>query len=133
MTHQSAARRPRVDDVDRPARLDAWFRAHADRVLAYLLHRTDPETAQDVLQEVFVTAYRKAEQVPEPPIGWLLGTARRLLANDHRAPPRRDELAQRVAAHAGAPHPTAAEDDSPAAAAVSAALAELSPADREVL
>jgi hypothetical protein len=34
-----------VDDVDRPARLDAWFRAHADRVLAYLLHRTDPEPA----------------------------------------------------------------------------------------
>jgi len=29
--------------------------------LAYLLHRTDPQTAQDVLQEVFVTVFRKAD------------------------------------------------------------------------
>jgi RNA polymerase sigma-70 factor, ECF subfamily len=128
MTHQSAARRPRVDDVDRPARLDAWFRAHADRVLAYLLHRTDPETAQDVLQEVFVTAFRKAAEVPEPPIGWLLGTARRLLANNHRGDRRRDQLALRIAAHQPSPGP--GENDAPDLAS---ALAQLSTTDREVL
>jgi RNA polymerase sigma-70 factor (ECF subfamily) len=77
-----------VDDVARHARLDAWFRAHGDRVFAYLLHRTDRHTAEDVLQEVFVTAFRRAEEVPEPPIGWLLGTARRLLANAARGDQR---------------------------------------------
>ncbi len=117
-----------MDDVDRRARLDAWFRAHADRVLAYLLHRTDPETAQDVLQEVFVTAFRKAADVPEPPIGWLLGTARRLLANNRRGDRRRDRLALRIAAH----QPVSGPDDS-AAPGLSAALDQLSTTDREVL
>src|SRR3954453_19505169 len=102
MTHQSAARRPRVDDVDRPARLDAWFRAHADRVLAYLLHRTDPQTAQDVLQEVFVIAFKKATEGPEPPLGWLFGTARRVLANRHRSTRRQDALIERLLDDVGA-------------------------------
>jgi RNA polymerase sigma-70 factor, ECF subfamily len=115
--------------ADRVARLDAWFRSHADRVLAFLLHRTDRETAQDVLQEVFVTAFRKADDVPEPPIGWLLGTARRLLANSNRGARRRDELALRIAANPAA----GTDDDSPAAAAVAEALAQLSAKDREVL
>jgi len=117
-----------VDDVDRETRLDTWFRSHADRVLAYLLHRTDRETAQDVLQEVFVTAFRKADELPEPPIGWLLGTARRLLANTNRGLRRRDELAARLAAE-----PPAEPEDSAADAAVTEALAELSVTDREVL
>jgi RNA polymerase sigma-70 factor, ECF subfamily len=118
-----------VDDVTRHARLDAWFRAHGDRVLAYLLHRTDRQTAEDVLQEVFVTAFRKAQVVPEPPIGWLLGTARRLLANATRGDHRRDRLAVRVAGHVAG----AAGDDEGAGDVVASALAQLSARDREVL
>jgi RNA polymerase sigma-70 factor (ECF subfamily) len=118
-----------VEDADRRTRLDAWFRAYGDRVLAYLLHRTDRDTAQDVLQEVFVTAFRKADELPEPPIGWLLGTARRLLANVSRGARRRDALAARVAEQ----RPTGADPDDPSAADVSAALAQLSATDREVL
>ena len=118
-----------MDDDARPARIDAWFRAYGDRVFAYLLHRTDRETAQDLLQEVFVTAFRKADDLPEPPIGWLLGTARRLLANSTRGERRRVRLALRVAADT--PFPPV-EDDT-AEGAVATALAELSSADREVL
>jgi RNA polymerase sigma-70 factor (ECF subfamily) len=129
MTHQSAARSFRVDDVDRHTRLDAWFRAYGDRVFAYLLHRTDRETAQDVLQEVFVTAFRKAGDVPEPPIGWLFGTARRLLANSNRSQARRDRLTLRVSDDA---RPAVPSDDE-TETAVAEALAQLSPADREVL
>jgi hypothetical protein len=76
-----------VDDGERRALLDAWFRAYGDRVLAYLLHRTDPETAQDLVQEVFVIAFRKAAAVPEPPVGWLFATARRLLPNKNYCGP----------------------------------------------
>jgi RNA polymerase sigma-70 factor, ECF subfamily len=119
-----------VDDVARHARLDAWFRAHGDRVLAYLLHRTDRQTAEDVLQEVFVTAFRRAADVPEPPIGWLLGTARRLLANATRGDQRRTRLAVRVAGQAS--HDIAADDDG-VGDVVASALSELSARDREVL
>ena len=56
----------------------------------------DPQTAQDVLQEVFVTAFRKADDVPRPPIGWLFGTARWLFANKHRGNRRYDGLIARL-------------------------------------
>jgi RNA polymerase sigma-70 factor (ECF subfamily) len=119
-----------VRDDDRRALLDGWFRAYADRVLAYLQHRTDPQTAQDVLQEVFVTAFRKAGEVPEPPIGWLFGTARRLLANKHRGHRRHDQLIDRLLDDASR------EPDADLAEVKEAflqTLATLSPADREVL
>jgi RNA polymerase sigma-70 factor (ECF subfamily) len=119
-----------VDDVARHARLDAWFRAYGDRVLAYLLHRTDRQTAEDVLQEVFVTAFRKAPAVPEPPIGWLLGTARRLLANTTRGDQRRDRLALHLATQS---RPESSAVDDAAGDVVAGALAELSARDREVL
>lgn len=118
-----------MDDAETHAQLDAWFRAYADRVLAYLLHRTDRETAQDVLQEVFVTAFRKATQLPDPPIGWLLGTARRLLANAERGTRRRDRLALRIVDSI----PKSSGGDDMAGDVVAAALAQLSTADREVL
>jgi RNA polymerase sigma-70 factor (ECF subfamily) len=119
-----------VDDVARRAAIDGWFRAYGDRVLAYLLHRTDGQTAQDVLQEVFVTAFRKAHTVPDPPLGWLFGTARRLLANTARGARRRDQLAQRVAESAST------TDDIELAelrGAFATTLTALSTADREVL
>ncbi|HLY33043.1 MAG TPA: RNA polymerase sigma factor [Jatrophihabitantaceae bacterium] len=117
-------------DDDRRELLDGWFRAYADRVLAYLLHRTDAQTAQDVLQEVFVTAFRKAGDVPQPPIGWLFGTARRLLANKHRGYKRHDVLIARLLEDAS--H----EPDADLAEVKEAflqTLASLTPGDREVL
>jgi RNA polymerase sigma-70 factor (ECF subfamily) len=119
-----------VDDQDRQALLEVWFRNYADRVLAYLQHRTDPQTAQDVLQEVFVTAFRKAADVPEPPLSWLFGTARRLLANRYRGRRRQDELIARLLQDA-------TEETDPDTAdlkqAFAQTLATLSRDDREVL
>jgi RNA polymerase sigma-70 factor (ECF subfamily) len=119
-----------VDDAGRDAALDRWFREHGGRVLAYLLHRTDPDTAQDVLQEVFVIAHRKAEQVPEQPLGWLFGTARRVLANTVRGARRRDAVVDRLSAAAKT------TDDlelSELRYAFARTLADLSAADREIL
>jgi RNA polymerase sigma factor (sigma-70 family) len=118
-----------VDDVERHGQIERWFRAYGGRVLAYLLHRTDRDTAQDVLQEVFVIAYRKAETVPEPPLGWLFGTARRVLANTTRGTRRREQLQLRIAENAT----SAAPDDDLAACVVTDTLAGMSSADREVL
>lgn len=122
-----------MDDAGRHALLEAWFRAYGDRVLAYLLHRTDRENAQDVLQEVFVTAFRKAAELPDPPIGWLLGTARRQLANDRRGAHRRDRLALRIAEHIRAEAPTDGAAGDAVGQTVVDALAQLAPRDREVL
>jgi len=119
-----------VDDSERRALLDAWFRAYGDRVLAYLLHRTDPETAHDLVQEVFVIAFRKAAAIPELPIGWLFGTARRLLANRNRGRRRQDQLVTRLAEDAAQ---TADTDSAELKRAFAETLAALPANDREVL
>jgi RNA polymerase sigma-70 factor (ECF subfamily) len=119
-----------VDDAERRALIDEWFRAYAGRVLAYLLHRTDPQTAQDVLQEVFVAAFGKAAQVADPPLGWLFGTARRLLANRYRGFRRQDQLIARLIDNVGREPDAEAYELKQAFAQT---LATLSAADREVL
>ena len=92
---------------------------------------TLPELARLSLEDqVFVTAFRKAEQVPQPPLGWLFGTARRLLANKHRGHRRHDQLIARLL-------DDASKEADPDLAEVKEAflqtLATLSPGDREVL
>lgn len=72
--------------------VDLWFREHSARVFSYLLHRTDQQTAEDLLQEVFVIAFRKAYAVPEQPLGWLFATARRVLANHTRGRTRQQHM-----------------------------------------
>jgi RNA polymerase sigma-70 factor, ECF subfamily len=119
-----------VDDAERRAVLDRWFRAYAARVLSYLLHRTDHQTAQDVLQEVFVTAFSKVDQVPDPPLGWLFGTARRLLANRYRGGRRHDELIARLMDDVG---DEADAETYELKQAFAQTLATLSAGDREVL
>ncbi|MDR0594954.1 MAG: sigma-70 family RNA polymerase sigma factor [Bifidobacteriaceae bacterium] len=62
------------------------FRAHHQRVLAYLLRRAaEPETARDLTAEVFRLAWERAlaGDLPGPP--WLFVAARYLLANSNRA------------------------------------------------
>ncbi|MEH3052962.1 MAG: sigma-70 family RNA polymerase sigma factor [Patulibacter minatonensis] len=78
------------------ARFEAAYAAHGRAVLAYAMRRTDSHTAHDVLAEVFLVAWRRIDELPAEPLPWLLGTARRVLANARRADRRRDELAQRV-------------------------------------
>ena len=119
-----------MEDVDRRDLLDGWFRAYADRVLAYLLHRADPQTAQDVLQEVFVIAFRKADEVPAPPLGWLFGTARRVLANRRRGLRRHDQLIARLLDDVGT---ETDPDTADLKHAFAHTLATLSVTDREVL
>lgn len=119
-----------MDDAERRDLVDEWFRSYSARVYAYLLHRTDNQTAQDVLQEVFVTAFGKAEQVTEQPLGWLFGTARRLLANRRRGSRRLDQLITRLVENVGDDFDS---DEAELRLAFAQTLATLPEADREVL
>jgi RNA polymerase sigma-70 factor, ECF subfamily len=86
--------------------------------------------AQDVLQEVFVTAFGKADQIPDPPLGWLFGTARRMLANRFRGARREYQLIARLMDDVGS------EPDSDTyelKQAFAQTLATLRSADREIL
>ncbi|WP_402462627.1 RNA polymerase sigma factor [Isoptericola aurantiacus] len=76
------------------ARLDALWDACAGRVQAYALRHTDPDTAQDVVSDTFLVAWRRLDEVPDPPLPWLLVVARNHLRNAERAHRRRRHLAE---------------------------------------
>jgi RNA polymerase sigma-70 factor (ECF subfamily) len=110
--------------------VDALFRAYGADVLAYALRRTDAEAAEDVVAEVFLIAWRRAERVPDSePVLWLYAIARRVLANQRRATRRRKALIDVLGALAGG-HGAAHE---PGGSPLRAALGRLRPDDREVL
>lgn len=81
-------------------RFTAIMRAHGRAVLGYLSRRAEPaQDAADLMAEVFVVAWRRLAEVPEPPDetrAWLLGAARLVLANHRRGAVRRNRLAGRL-------------------------------------
>ena len=60
------------------------YRANADRVMAYCLRQVGQNDAEDVVSEAFLIAWRRRHVLPEPPLPWLLVTARNLIADSRR-------------------------------------------------
>jgi RNA polymerase sigma factor (sigma-70 family) len=110
---------------------EALFVAHASAVYRYARSRLPAAEAEDVVAEVFAIAWRKGE-LPDNPRAWLLGVARRVMANQVRAQHRRDALVERVRAH-----PLPAGQDGVRLVGeldeLRRALVLLRPADREVI
>jgi RNA polymerase sigma-70 factor, ECF subfamily len=122
------------DEADGSAlrRFEALFHEHADAVLAYAMRRSDADTAEEIVSETFAVAWRRRDVVPDPPLPWLLGVARRILANERRSRSRADALALRLVRE------SAGSSDDPAEVvearlSMQAALGGLLPAEREVL
>ena len=115
--------------MDRQGRFEEIYRVHADRVHAYARRRTNPSTADDVVAEVFLVVWRRLDQVPADPLPWLLGAARRVLANRRRSEGRAAALHDRLRSSGGLVAPgTAPVDDT-----VLRAMACLGEEDRELL
>jgi RNA polymerase sigma-70 factor (ECF subfamily) len=85
----------------------------------------------DVLSETFLVAWRRIDVVPADGLPWLLGVARRVLANQRRGEARRGALVQLLAGMLQ--RAPAAEPDGRIFGELSAALATLSPREREAL
>lgn len=114
-----------------PAHTEALFAAHATGVYRYARARLPAAEAEDVVAEVFAIAWRKGE-LPDNPRAWLLGVARRVMANQVRAQHRRTALVERVRSHP----PQAGQDDVRLVGELDElrrALELLRPADREVI
>jgi RNA polymerase sigma-70 factor, ECF subfamily len=107
---------------------DTLFRSAYQPVLGYCLRRVDEATANDATAEVFAVAWRRRDDIPVDPIPWLIGVARRVLANQQRSERRRLRLVTR-AQRARSASPYADVVSSP----VRTALAALSPTDQEIV
>ncbi|GAC1578857.1 MAG: RNA polymerase sigma factor [Candidatus Dormibacteria bacterium] len=115
--------------VSSEERFEALYTAHAGRIRAYALRRTTAASADDVVADTFLVAWRRLDAVPEPALAWLLGVARRVLANRRRCEGLAAALHERLA-HAGAVEDREVSDGD---SRVWAALAELPEGDRELL
>ncbi len=109
-------------------RFEAIYAAHAAAVLRYALRRTAADEAEDIVAEVFLVAWRRLEDVPAEPRGWLLGVARRAAANARRGADRRTALRERLSVE----RPRTAEEKG-GPDRLGEALLGLSESDREAL
>jgi RNA polymerase sigma factor (sigma-70 family) len=114
---------------DRRRRLEQLYEAHASAVFAYARRRASWADADEVVSETFLIAWRRLDQVPAHDRAWLIGVARKVLANRNRSEARQQRVRRRLVVAA------APADDSTEVAdgRVKSALARLSPTDREAL
>ncbi len=114
-------------------RFAALHRELYPRIYAYVMRRTmDTTAADEIAAETLEVRWRRREEPIEDETAWVLGVARRLLANRHRAERRSSQLDERLADEWMAESP----DHASAIAERSellAALSGLSESDREVL
>lgn len=114
------------------------FRAAHPDVLRFVLRRTSPDLAEDVVAETFLVAWRRVADLPvalDDARAWLFGIARNQLLNAHWGARRQDALAVRLAGAAalgGGVTPDAA-DAAVGRLDVAQAWHPLPAADQEVL
>lgn len=120
---------------ERRRRFDALFASYSSDIVAYCGWRAgSPSDAQDAVAEVFLTAWRRLDQLPDGDAArvWLYATARRVIANQRRSTRRRAALQERLEL-AAAPHPYEPAATDHEETLVHRALRRLGPRDREVL
>jgi RNA polymerase sigma-70 factor (ECF subfamily) len=123
------ARRQFESRTAREQEFEALFRANVARVRSYVARRV-AEGREDAVAETFTVAWRRLEEVPESALPWLLGVARRVLANQRRSASRQAALGERLSSEPVAVVEAVAD---PRSDAVLAALGALRERDREVL
>lgn len=85
------------DMSDPQEQFTALWHMEAPRVLAFASRHVGAEAAHDVAAETFMIAWRRWGELPTPPIGWLLVTARKVIQNRARANRRSRALEERIA------------------------------------
>ncbi|MDO5627830.1 MAG: sigma factor [Mobilicoccus sp.] len=121
-----------VDGAERDFR--GLYSATYGDVLRFVQRRCPPESAEDVVAEVFLVAWRCYADLPprdEQRRAWLYATARKVLSNIRRGEQRRDALHLRIAdAHPGG---TVTPEDLAARLDLAAAWRRLTVEQQEVL
>lgn len=79
-------------------RFERIFHDEYGSVLRYAAMRADPDIAKDAAAQTFLVAWRRREEIPDPPRAWLLGVTRRTLADLTRSRRRQEALRSRLAA-----------------------------------
>jgi RNA polymerase sigma-70 factor (ECF subfamily) len=84
---------------------EAWER-DGPRVAAYVRRHVPADDVADLVAETFLQAWRRWDDVPHPPIAWLIGIARKVIGNSRRAVRRRGALHDRLVLLGSAARPS---------------------------
>ncbi|WP_159806131.1 RNA polymerase sigma factor [Cellulomonas citrea] len=123
-----------MTNEDEGRRFAELWESCARRVYAYALRHTDADSAQDVVAETFLVAWRRLADVPGDPLPWLLVVARNTMSNRRRSTYRRRLLERELARFVQVARPAQAADvPVRAREEVLRALARLTDAEREAL
>jgi RNA polymerase sigma-70 factor (ECF subfamily) len=115
------------------ARFTAVYDECYASVYRYAVSRAGRQLAEEVASETFLVAWRRLDELPDPPTAWLLGVASNLVRTQYRQAARWE--ARRVELRGWVAEPTTADiaDDVVERSMVLQALARLSGEDRELL
>jgi RNA polymerase sigma factor (sigma-70 family) len=123
-----------VNSSTRAAKLRELFEANSTRVLAYSHRHLGEASAQDVVSEVFLVAWRRIDEVPADALPWLLVVARNTILNRRRGLARQQRLQlELVNLERSSTVSSSADDVALERRAMLAALEQLSAAEREAV
>ncbi|MEO7588043.1 MAG: sigma-70 family RNA polymerase sigma factor [Arachnia sp.] len=80
----------------RRTRFAALYEGHVNAVMAHCLRHLAPATAEDAVSDTFLVAWRKLDEIPPEPRGWLIVTARNTIRNRYRTQARSLALEDRL-------------------------------------
>ena len=78
--------------IDTEIRLRRMYDEHYSRLLAYTLGYTNRASAEEIVSETFLIAWRRLDDVPERELPWLIGVARNVIRQQYRADRRLRDL-----------------------------------------
>jgi RNA polymerase sigma-70 factor (ECF subfamily) len=108
-------------------RFEQIYEEHREAIREYVRRRAPESVVEDVVSETFLVCWRKLDRIPDEPLPWLYGVARKTLANQRRRLAREHRVA------AADPASVVAEPEPVGDTVLAAAFAALSERDREVL
>lgn len=130
--NSNPARGGGCDATDSRERFEALFRSHYGAVVRYAVRRVGIDAAGEIVNETFLVAWRRINEVPDNALPWLYATARRVVANEVRRRGRQTRLGERLANE----RPSTVEDETEFVSEslrLRAALDALGERDREVV
>lgn len=120
------------DDAAARRRFEELFDAHYAELTRFATRRVGADAAGDIVAGTFLIAWRRFAELPaDHARAWLYSTARHVIANELRGRTRREKLTAKAAAASVDEADHSGQIDE--RIRVRAVLAELSPADQEVL
>lgn len=87
-----------MTDPDAAGRFSAIYAENRPRVYAYAVSKAGRQLADEILSEVFLVAWRRFAELPDPPLPWLLAVARNVAASQFRAAVRDRSVAAEMRA-----------------------------------